>query len=133
MNTTCILSNIINSVGLNAHKVAIQDNDITLTYDQLLKRVRFVSAQLNAQGLKENDKVVLLCEKSSEYIIHFLAVWFSGAVVVPLDPTWPLNRLVYVLDDLSPDLILCSNILSLDPQIKENYPVSLFSELNYSE
>ncbi|MEI6122876.1 MAG: AMP-binding protein [Bacteroidota bacterium] len=57
---------------------------ISMSYDAAYKKVCVVAQGLLSLGLKKNDKVVLLSEGRSDWIISELAVLFSGGVCVPV-------------------------------------------------
>jgi long-chain acyl-CoA synthetase len=57
----------------------------TLGYGELREHVRSLSAGLAALGVHKGDRVGLISENRSEWVITYLAVTASGAVVVPFD------------------------------------------------
>jgi len=70
-------------------KIAIQikgeDGYHQYTYKQVLKGVASVARALLEKGIDRGDRVAILSENRPEWIIAYLAVVSSGAVIVPLD------------------------------------------------
>lgn len=55
--------------------------------------------------------VVLFLDRSIAYVVAVVAVLKAGAAFVPLDPSWPAAKILAVLKDCSPDLILTTPAL----------------------
>src|SRR5580692_10103199 len=51
------------------------------------------------QGLGTEDRVAVLLDKSPELVITALGILKAGAVYLPVDPTYPDDRLAFILDD----------------------------------
>ncbi|MCK9287403.1 MAG: AMP-binding protein [Sphaerochaetaceae bacterium] len=59
--------------------------EMTLTYAEVLKKVKQVSGYLHTKGIGLNSKVAVTGKNSPEWAIAYLAILFTGATVVPLD------------------------------------------------
>jgi long-chain acyl-CoA synthetase len=57
----------------------------TLSYGELQEHIRALSTALLAAGVRKGDKVGLISENRSEWVITYLAVTCVGAVIVPYD------------------------------------------------
>lgn len=57
----------------------------TLSYAETLARIESLAAFLASEGVKKGDKVALTGKNSPEWAVCYLAVLFSGAIVVPID------------------------------------------------
>ena len=57
-------------------------------------------------GVRPDDRVALCVERSFAMVIGLLAVLKAGAAYVPLDPTYPTERLAQVLGDAAPVILL---------------------------
>lgn len=73
---------------------------------QLLNAVLRLTAALRDQGVGMGSVVAVCCSRSADLVAVLLALWCRGAVYLPLDPGWPLQRLGAVLDCAAPDLLL---------------------------
>lgn len=72
------------------------------TYSQLDLEARTLAANLIADGAKPETFVGIAVEKSPEYIVAMLAVWYAGAAFVPLDPKLPEARLQQMETECQP-------------------------------
>lgn len=79
--------------------IALACADRSFTYRQLdAARIALANA-MSAQGVRAGD-VVGICTKRSEWlVIAPLAVLSLGAAYLPLDPTFPAERLHYILEN----------------------------------
>ncbi|MEU6328267.1 non-ribosomal peptide synthetase [Streptomyces sp. NPDC047049] len=72
--------------------LAVADGDTTLTYAQLVSSARALAAHLREHGVRTGDAVALLMPRSARTVVAQLALWWAGAVCVPLDPAHPRSR-----------------------------------------
>ena len=70
-----------------------------LTYRALTQRANGLAERLCALGAGPESRLALLADRPAESIVGMLAILAAGAAYVPLDPTYPDDRLGYVLDD----------------------------------
>ncbi|MGW8554327.1 amino acid adenylation domain-containing protein [Streptomyces tubercidicus] len=74
------------------HALAVADGDTTLTYAQLVASGRALAGYLREHGVGTGDSVALLMPRSARTVVAQLALWWAGAVCVPLDPAHPRAR-----------------------------------------
>ncbi len=74
------------------HALAVMDGDTTLTYAQLVTSARCLATYLDAHGVRPGDRVGLLMPRSARALVAQLALWWTGAACVPLDPAHPRPR-----------------------------------------
>ncbi|MET0896290.1 MAG: amino acid adenylation domain-containing protein [Mycobacterium sp.] len=65
-----------------------------------------VAHWLIAQGIGAEDRVAVLLDKSPELVIIALGITKAGAVYLPIDPTYPEDRLTFILGDCDAKLVL---------------------------
>ncbi|KAK2595220.1 hypothetical protein QQS21_007073 [Conoideocrella luteorostrata] len=83
-------------------KVAVIYEDIKLTYRELNGRANALAyCLLEKVPIKPNKLIALVIEKSEHLITNILAVWKSGGAYVPIDASYPDDRIKYILDDTS--------------------------------
>ncbi len=87
-------------------KSAIICGDKTTTYAALLARSDAIGGRLAAMGVASGDIVGLMMARSPDMIAAALGVWRLGASYLPLDPTFPEQRLAYMAEDSGAKLIL---------------------------
>ncbi|MCV6963784.1 non-ribosomal peptide synthetase [Mycobacterium intermedium] len=76
------------------------------TYREINEQANRLAHWLIEQGVGTEDRVAVLLDKSPELVITALGVLKSGAVYLPVDPTYPEDRLSYILDDAQAKLVL---------------------------
>jgi amino acid adenylation domain-containing protein len=80
--------------------VALVHGDRRLSYRDLDARAnRMARALRKTCGIKPDDLVALLLDRSEHQVIAILAVLKAGAAYVPIDPESPRERIEYILED----------------------------------
>ena len=83
-----------------------------LSYAELNRRANQLAHYLTEQGAKP-DKIIAICfDRSIEMIVSVLAVLKSGAAYLALDPTYPSDRLAFMIEDSGVSLLLSNANLS---------------------
>ena len=65
------------------------------------------------QGIGTEDRVAVLLDKSPDLVVTALAIPKAGAVYLPVDPTYPQDRLEFILDDAAAKLVLREPVTGL--------------------
>jgi amino acid adenylation domain-containing protein len=86
--------------------LALTFEDEHSTYAQLNSRANQLAHYLQEQGIGVEDRVGVLLERSIEMVVSLLAILKAGAAYVPLDPAYPLDRLLYMTEDARLRLLL---------------------------
>jgi amino acid adenylation domain-containing protein len=86
--------------------VALVCGDASLTYRELNCRANQVAHYLQALGISPEMLVGLCIERSLAMVVGLLGILKAGAAYVPLDPTYPPERLAFMLEDSHPSVIL---------------------------
>ncbi|WP_426220365.1 non-ribosomal peptide synthase/polyketide synthase [Pseudomonas sp. DWRC2-2] len=86
--------------------LAVQAGDARLSYAQLNAHANRLAHRLLALGVGPGQRVGLAARRGPQLIVSLLAVLKSGAAYVPLDPSYPVDRLTYMLSDSRLDLLL---------------------------
>ena len=82
-----------------ADRDAVVTDGAVLTYRDLDRRANQVARHLIDQGIKPGDRVGLLFDKSAETYVAMLAVMKVNAAYVPLDASFPVERISYIIAD----------------------------------
>ncbi|QHP66039.1 amino acid adenylation domain-containing protein (plasmid) [Bradyrhizobium sp. LCT2] len=77
-----------------------------LTYRELDLRADRLAGRLRTLGVAHDAIVGLCVERSVEMIIGLLGILKAGGAYLPLDPTYPQDRLAFILKDASPLVIV---------------------------
>ena len=89
-----------------ADRPALRDGTTQLTYAQLDRASDRLAVPISYALKSNTDRVVLLLPSGADSVTAFLATGKTGAVCVPLDPNWPVERLQAFLKEISPAVIL---------------------------
>ncbi|WP_137144627.1 non-ribosomal peptide synthetase [Mycolicibacterium sp. CR10] len=84
------------------------------SYREINEDANRVAHWLIAQGVGTEDRVAVLLDKSPELVITALGVVKAGAVYLPIDPTYPQDRLDFILDDCHAKLVVREAVAELD-------------------
>ncbi|RAW82688.1 non-ribosomal peptide synthetase, partial [Photorhabdus laumondii] len=80
-----------------------------LSYAELNARANRLAHQLIMLGGAPEQQVVICVASSPARIVGLLAVLKAGGAYVPLDPAYPGERLVHILTDAAPAIVLADN------------------------
>ena len=83
----------------NADRTALVTANSSLTYAELSERVGRVARNLSERSVKMGSTVALCLDRSPELIVSVLGVIRAGAAYVPIDPTYPTERIAGMLVD----------------------------------
>ncbi|MFD3273857.1 non-ribosomal peptide synthase/polyketide synthase [Paenibacillus dendritiformis] len=82
-----------------------------LTYRELNTKANRLARTLRAEGVRPDQPVGLLAERSLEMIVGLLAILKAGGAYVPIDPEYPEERIGYMLEDSGAQLLLTQSHL----------------------
>ncbi|MDN9009502.1 amino acid adenylation domain-containing protein [Brevibacillus laterosporus] len=81
-------------------QIAVVYKDQALTYKEVDERANQIAWHLQRHAfIQANDCVGVMVERTEEVVISLLAVLKSGAAYVPIDPTYPTERIAYMIQD----------------------------------
>lgn len=87
-------------------RLAVKAKNTTLTYEQLNHHAnRIAHSILDAVG-ERNRPVAILMKQGASVLTAILGALKAGKIYVPLEPSYPTERLRYILLDAEPELIL---------------------------
>lgn len=98
-------------VQKNPDKTAIIFNGDKLSYFELNKRANQIAYYLRNAGVCANKVVGIMINRSFELIANMLGVLKAGGAYLPIDPTYPKERINYILKDSGVDILLTSSNL----------------------
>jgi amino acid adenylation domain-containing protein len=91
--------------------VAVVFADEAVTYRELDIRANRLAQHLVRLGAGPETSVGICLERSAETVIALLAVMKAGAAYLPLDPSYPADRLAYMLEDSGAPLLITQEAL----------------------
>ncbi|MCJ8272474.1 MAG: AMP-binding protein, partial [Psychrosphaera sp.] len=101
--------------------IALFFNEEQMTYRQLNEKANALAGELRTQGVKPDTLVGLCVERSFEMMVAMLAILKAGGAYLPLDLSYPLERLNYMLEDANVKYLVTQEnalaVLSVNPKI----------------
>ena len=94
--------------------VAVRQGDCELTYRELDNRANQLAHHLQAKGVGPDSLVTLCIERSFEMVIGIIGVLKAGGAYVPIDPAYPKDRLLFLLEDTSAPVLVTQSKLKGD-------------------
>lgn len=86
--------------------VALAYAQQTLSYQELDERANQLAHHLQALGVGSESLVAVCLERSLEVLVALLGVLKAGGAFVPIDPTYPPERLAFMLEDSGARILL---------------------------
>ncbi len=111
--------------------IAVVFENQSLTYRELNEKANSLAHHLLEHSTTSDKIVGILLNRSLEMIISILAVLKSGKAYIPIDPDYPIDRILYMLEDSNCNLILSVNELYKKLHLKTNF-IDVFSDIVYS-
>lgn len=88
------------------NNIALIFKEEKLTYKEVNKRANSLARVLRKKGVKSDIKVGIMVKRSIEMIVGILAVLKAGGAYLPIDYTYPKNRIKYLLEDSDANILL---------------------------
>ncbi|WP_379127439.1 amino acid adenylation domain-containing protein [Paenibacillus sp. sgz500958] len=96
--------------ALHPNRDALLFGEARLTYGQLNALSDRWTSWLELNGIGHNDVVAVRLERSFEMIVCFLAILKVGAVYLPIDPAFPAERVLYMLEDSGAVMLITDDL-----------------------
>ncbi|HSF38614.1 MAG TPA: amino acid adenylation domain-containing protein [Thermoanaerobaculia bacterium] len=99
---------------LSPDAVAVEQGEMRLTYRELRRRSDRLARRLTALGLRPEERVAVLAERSPGLIVTLLGILQAGGAWLPLDPADPPERLAWMLRDAGASLLVAQATPSIE-------------------
>ena len=86
--------------------VALNFEGRQTTYAELNRRANQLAHYLQSLGVGRETLVGVCVERSIEMVVSYLAILKAGGAYLPLDPSYPQQRLLLMLEDAQPLVVL---------------------------
>ena len=86
-------------MGRRQQRVAVRPQEIALSYGELDRRANQLAHRLIALGVGADVPVGVMIPRSLDAIVAVLGVLKAGGAFIPMDPTYPSDRLAMMLED----------------------------------
>jgi amino acid adenylation domain-containing protein len=94
--------------------VAVVFEDQHLTYSELNAKANRLARYLQNIGVRSESAIGIYLERSLEMVIAILGVLKAGGAYIPIDPTYPSDRIATILEDARVELVLSQSKLETE-------------------
>ncbi|MGK3982567.1 amino acid adenylation domain-containing protein [Sorangium sp. So ce136] len=96
----------LRSAAARGESPAVIAPEGSITYGELDRRSNALGRALRARGARPNTLIAIACEKGIPQALGTLGILKSGAAYVPVDPTWPRERIWGILEQGAAQIVL---------------------------
>lgn len=89
-------------------------DELIATYEEFAKQSNIVAGWLAAQGIQSGDRVALFMKNDPDYLVLQYAVWWLGAVVVPINAKLHGKEAAWIIEHSGAKLTFVSEAMKLD-------------------
>jgi amino acid adenylation domain-containing protein len=104
-----LMDGLLHQARLRPNDTAVSQMGRTLDYSQLVGRAFAFARMLRSRGVGSGDRVALVAPKSIEALVATVGASLAGSVFIPCDPRIPPERLVRVLCDCDPKVVVSTS------------------------
>eukprot|EP00434_Breviolum_minutum_P007196 symbB.v1.2.006351.t1/scaffold374.1/size218025/12 len=115
---------LFDAAVLHSDGAVLRSEELNLTAAELQWRSRILAMHIDSAFQRissEGAEFVAVCmPRGVALVVALLGVWRAGKAYVPLEPSFPLQRLRFMLEDSQAQLIITSSVefMSKTPQIR---------------
>ncbi len=141
---------LIEQYNLNPGRTAFISKEKTVLYERLAVLAIKAADKFSKSGIKKNSRVAILTNRASDFFIAVNALWFLGAVPVPINPKLTNEEIEKQLSRIDAEFILAGpgspkfsstrviknisfSILDESSKIDENFDPALFTSIYSAE
>ena len=125
----CIHQLFEEQVEKSPDAIAVVFEDQQLTYRELNARANQLAHYLTTERAQSGTAVGVYLERSIELAIALLAVLKAGGVYAPVDPSYPIERATFILQDVQAPFIVTTRDLASQLSLNGARTVTLDTEL----
>ena len=112
--------------------IAVSESGNNISFDDLNKRANQLASLLRRKGVGQGTIVGIMAERSIECVIGIIAILKAGGAYLPIDPQYPKERIIYMLEDSRAGVLLTQERIKSAENF-EGIRIELDNEENYSE
>jgi amino acid adenylation domain-containing protein len=113
--------------------IAAVFEDQQVTYRQLNAGANQLAHHLQRLGVGEETLVGICVERSLDMLIGLLGILKAGGTYVPLDPTYPAERLAFMLEDAQVSVLVTQSRLDLPSRLPAQIPEVVFLDTDKAQ
>ncbi len=90
------------------HNIAVEFKEEKITYKELNERANKLSNFLILNGVTPETVVGVMLERSVEMVVSLIAILKAGGAYLPIDSSYPEDRIMYMLDNSGAKYLITS-------------------------
>lgn len=98
LKETCVHELFSEQVANNPDKIALVFENKQFTYKQLNEMTNSLAHYLRNKGVKPNDIVPIIAKRDWRIIVAMIGILKAGGAYMPIDPSYPVERIEYMLE-----------------------------------
>lgn len=102
----CIHQLVEAQVAKTPQAIAIEWETESMTYDRLNHHANQLAHYLQTLGVGANSLVGIYIDRSIDLLVGVLGILKAGGAYIPLDPTYPQERIAFMLADAKASVVL---------------------------
>jgi amino acid adenylation domain-containing protein len=91
--------------------IAVTHGKVSLSYEQLNVVSNQLARWLIEQHVGAHTRVAVCLEPSTDIAVALLAIHKAGAVYVPIDPGYPVQRLAVLFEQIAPTVLITQSVV----------------------
>lgn len=124
----CIHQIVSKCASTTPDAVALVASDQLLSYRKLNQRANQLAHYLQALGVRPNILVGICVERSLDLVVGLLGILKAGGAYMPLDPSYPSERLSFMLEDAQAPVLVTQQHLARRLETQKAHVVCLDTE-----
>lgn len=106
-----VIDKFCDNAKIYGNTIAVIYLNEKITYEELDKKSTQIAWMLKSMGIKKDDVVGVMLERSIDLLVGILGVMKAGGIYLPLDIIYPVERINYILGDSACRFLLLNSPL----------------------
>ncbi|BDA74266.1 amino acid adenylation domain-containing protein [Calothrix sp. PCC 7716] len=117
------------------HHIAVKTQNYQWTYKELNTQANQIAQALLSANNKQEGKIALLLDHDAPMIAAILGVLKAGKTYIPLDPKYPQDRVLYILEDSFAQVVLTNdkNLPYTQELVQNKLPIISIDNINTND
>ena len=108
----CIHHQFSEQAARTPNKTAVSFESKSITYAELNRSANQLAHHLQKIGVTPDTCVGVYMNRSIDMVVGILAILKAGGAYLPLDPTYPAQRIVFMVEDAEVKIVLTQSLLA---------------------
>ncbi|AII12671.1 Non-ribosomal peptide sythetase [Lactococcus lactis subsp. lactis NCDO 2118] len=112
LQSSSVLNDFENYARTNPNRICLEEKGKKLSYKEVNEQANALANYLTARISMEQSIVPVYMKRSTDLIVSILALWKSGKAYLPLDSSYPVQRIQQVLKEIDATIILSQSSIA---------------------